>query len=92
MILAGGGYAAFVATRPPTVDAAVQSLTAEELTRALEERRKADALAEEKRKLEVEARRTAEADAEAKRKADEALLAAQQERQKAESELAKLKA
>jgi serine/threonine protein kinase/peptidoglycan hydrolase-like protein with peptidoglycan-binding domain len=92
LILAGGGYAAFVATRPPTVDAAVQSLTAEELTRALEERRKADALAEEKRKLEVEARRTAEADAEAKRKADEALLAAQQERQKAESELAKLKA
>jgi peptidoglycan hydrolase-like protein with peptidoglycan-binding domain len=91
LVLAGGGYGLFVATRPPTVDAAVQSLTAEELTRALEERRKADVLAEEKKKLEEEARRKAEADAEAKHKADEALLAAQQQRQKAEEELAKLK-
>jgi peptidoglycan hydrolase-like protein with peptidoglycan-binding domain len=91
-VLAGGGYGVFVAMRPPTVSTAAQNLTAEELTRALEERHKADALAEEKKKLEEEAQRRAETDAEAKRKADEALLAAQQQRQKAEEELAKLKA
>jgi serine/threonine protein kinase/peptidoglycan hydrolase-like protein with peptidoglycan-binding domain len=91
-ILAGGGYGLFVALRPPTVSTAAQNLTAEELTRALDERRKADSLAEEKKKLEEEAQRQAAVDAEAKRKADETLLAAQQQRQKAEQELAKLKA
>jgi peptidoglycan hydrolase-like protein with peptidoglycan-binding domain len=72
--------------------AAVQSMTAEELSKALEERRKTDAIAAEKKKLEEEAARQAEADAEAKKKADADLAAAQAQRQKAEEELAKLKA
>jgi len=71
---------------------AVQSMTAEELTRALAERQKADVAAAEKKKLEEEAQRQADADANAKKKADEALAAAQQQRQKAEEDLAKLKA
>jgi serine/threonine protein kinase/peptidoglycan hydrolase-like protein with peptidoglycan-binding domain len=70
---------------------AVQTMTAEELSWALEERRKADGLAEEKKKLEEEAARQAAADAEAKRKADEELAAAQQQRQKAEEELVRLR-
>ena len=71
---------------------AVQTMTAEELSWALEERRKADGLAEEKKKLEEEAARQVAADAEAKRKADEELAAAQQQRQKAEEELVRLRA
>ncbi len=74
------------------VGTAVQSLTAEELSRALEQRRQADALAAEKKKLEEEAQHQAAADAEAKSKADEELAAAQQQRMKAEEELARLKA
>jgi peptidoglycan hydrolase-like protein with peptidoglycan-binding domain len=71
---------------------AVQSMTADELTQALEERRKADTAAAEKKKLEEEAQRKADADASAKRQADEALAEAQKQRQQAEAELANLKA
>jgi serine/threonine protein kinase len=88
VMVATGGYFG----RSIFVGTAVQSLTAEQLTRALEERRKADALAAEKKKLEEEAERQATIDAEAKHKADEDLAAAQQQRQKAEEELATLKA
>lgn len=79
-------------TRPIFFGTAVQTMTADELERALDERRKADAAAAEKKKLEEEAARQAQADADAKRKADEALAAAQLQRQQAEQELAKLKA
>lgn len=72
--------------------AAVQTMTADQLSKALEERRKAEALAAEKAKLEEEARLKAVADAEAKRKADDDLAAAQVQRQKAEDELSKLRA
>ena len=77
---------------PAPVGVAVQSLTAEELTQALEERRKADAIAVEKKRLEEDAQRKAAAEAEAKRVADAELEQARQRRQKAEAELAQLRA
>ncbi len=90
--LAGaGGYIAMLG-RPASVDTALQKLTAEELTTALEERRKADALALEKKRLEEDAAGKAAAEAEAKRRADAELQSARQQRQKAEDELARLKA
>jgi serine/threonine protein kinase/peptidoglycan hydrolase-like protein with peptidoglycan-binding domain len=92
LLAAGGGYYAWTTDRPTSVGAAAQRLTVEELTQALEERRKADAAAVEKKRLEEEAERKAEADAEAKRQADAALEKARQERQRAEEELAALKA
>jgi len=86
-----GGY--FVLPlKPTTVKSAVQTPTAEELVKALEERRKTDAAAAEKKRLEDEAERQAARDAENKRKADEELAAAQQQRQKAEEDLVKLRA
>jgi peptidoglycan hydrolase-like protein with peptidoglycan-binding domain len=92
LLAGGGGYYAWTSDRPTSVGAAAQRLTAEELAQALEERRKADAAAAEKKRLEEEAQRKADADAEAKRQADAALEKARQERQKAEEELATLKA
>src|SRR5262249_6209415 len=92
LVLAGGGYFAFTSGARTTVGTAALSLSAEQLEQALAERRKADALAVEKRRLEDEARLKAEADAEAKRQADAELEQAQQARQKAEQELAELKA
>jgi len=72
--------------------AAVQTMTSDELSQALQERRRVEALAAEKTKLEEDARAQAMADAEAKRKADADLATAQAQRRKAEEELAKLKA
>lgn len=92
LVLVAGGLYYLTASRQTSVSTAVQSLTAEQLAQALEERRKADAAAAEKRKLEEEAQRKADADAEAKRQADADLENARRQRQKAEEELAKLKA
>ncbi|MBV8192437.1 MAG: protein kinase [Alphaproteobacteria bacterium] len=92
LLAGGGGYYAWTIDRPSSVDSAARQLTADELVQALEERRKADAAATEKKRLEEEAQRRAEADAEAKRQADAELEKARQERQKAEQELARLKA
>src|SRR5260370_9710363 len=92
LVLAGGGYLAFVRTSHGGVSGAAQVLTAEQLEQALNERRKADALAVEKKRLVEEAQRRVETDAEAKRQADAELEQARQARQKAEQELAQLKA
>jgi peptidoglycan hydrolase-like protein with peptidoglycan-binding domain len=92
VLLAGGGYLAFTANPMPSVSTVALNLSAEQLEEALAERRKADALAAEKRRLEEQARHRAETEAEAKRQADLELENARQARQKAERELAQLKA
>src|SRR5882757_2095319 len=76
----------------PSVSTVALNLSAEQLEEALAERRKADALSAEKRQLEEQARQRAETEAEAKRQADLELENARQARQKAERELAQLKA
>jgi class 3 adenylate cyclase/peptidoglycan hydrolase-like protein with peptidoglycan-binding domain len=92
LLLAGSGYLAFSPNPAPSVSTAAQSLSAEQLEQALAERRTADALAAEKRRLERQAQQRAEAETEAKRQADLELASARQARQKAERELAQLKA
>lgn len=92
VLLAGGGYLAFTTSPSAPVSTAAFTLSAEQLEQALAERRRADALAAEKRQLEAQARQRAEAEAEAKRRADVELATARQARQKAERELAQLKA
>jgi class 3 adenylate cyclase/peptidoglycan hydrolase-like protein with peptidoglycan-binding domain len=92
VLLLGGGYLAFTPNPATSVSTAAQSLSAEQLEQALAERRKADALAMEKRQLEQQAQQRAEAGAELKQQADRELESARQARQKAERELAQLKA
>ena len=92
VLLAGGGYLAFTASPTASVSTAALTLSAEQLEQALAERRRADALAAEKRQLEAQARQRADAEAEAKRRADVELENARQARQRAERELAQLKA
>jgi class 3 adenylate cyclase len=92
VLLAGGGYLAFTANRMTSVSTVALNLSAEQLEQALAERRTADALAAEKRRLEEQAHQKAETEAEAKRQADVELENARQARQKAERELAQLKA
>jgi class 3 adenylate cyclase/peptidoglycan hydrolase-like protein with peptidoglycan-binding domain len=92
VLLAGGGYLAFTANQVTSVSTAALNLSADQLEQALAERRKADALTAEKRQLEEQARQRAETEAEAKRRADGELENARQARQKAERELAQLKA
>jgi len=92
LLLGGAGYLAYQANAPGTASTAALSLSAEQLEQALTERRKADSLAAEKRRLEDEARQKAEAEAAAKRQAEAELEQARQARQKAEAELATLKA
>ena len=92
VLLAGGGYLAFTAHPTAPVSTAALTLSAEQLEQALAERRRADALAAEKRQLEAQARQRADAEAEAKRRADVELETARHARQKAERELAQLKA
>jgi peptidoglycan hydrolase-like protein with peptidoglycan-binding domain len=92
VLLAGGVYLAFTAYPSTSVSTAALTLSAEQLEQALAERRRADALAAEKRQLEAQARQRADAEAEAKRRADVELDNARQARQKAERELAQLKA
>ena len=88
LLLGGGAYVG----RSLLFGTAIRTLTTDELALALEERRKADAAAAEKKSLEEEAGRQAEADAEAKRQADEALAIAKRQREQAERDLAQLKA
>jgi serine/threonine protein kinase/peptidoglycan hydrolase-like protein with peptidoglycan-binding domain len=78
--------------RSPPQTVAVQDLKAEDLQKLLDQRRKADEAAAEKRRLEEEVQRKAEADATTKTTADAELATAQRRRQKAEEELAQLKA
>jgi class 3 adenylate cyclase/peptidoglycan hydrolase-like protein with peptidoglycan-binding domain len=92
VLLAGGGYLAFMANPMTPASVAALTLSAEQLEQALAERRQADALAAEKRQLEEQARQWTETEAEAQRQADLELEAARQARQKAERELAQLKA
>lgn len=92
VLFAGSGYLAFTMGPSASVSTAALTLTAEQLEQALAERRRADALAAEKRQLEAQARQRADAEAEAKRRADVELATARQARQKAERELAQLKA
>jgi class 3 adenylate cyclase/peptidoglycan hydrolase-like protein with peptidoglycan-binding domain len=92
MLLAGGGYLAFTAHPVTPASVAALTLSAEQLEEALAERRQADALAAEKRQLEEQTRQWTEAEAEAQRQADLELETARQARQKAERELAQLKA
>jgi hypothetical protein len=89
LLVSGAGYFAFQAGSGGN---AAYNLTAEQLEQALSERRKADALAAEKKRLVEEAQRKADADAEAKIRADNELEQARQARQKAEQELAQVKA
>ena len=91
ILLAGGGYLAFTANAPTSGSSATLNLSTEQLEQVLAERRKADALVVEKRRLEDEARQRAETDAEAKRQADAQLAQARQALQKAEQELATLR-
>jgi len=92
VLFAGGGYLAFTTNPMAPISTAALTLTAEQLEQALAERRRADALAAEKRQLEAHARQRAEAEAAAKRQADLELANAREARQKAERELAQLKA
>jgi serine/threonine protein kinase/peptidoglycan hydrolase-like protein with peptidoglycan-binding domain len=89
--VAGVSYLLFVSSKPVIEASALQSLTAAQLEQALAERRKADAAAAEKKRLEEEAQRQADADARAKQAADAELAKAQEQRRKAEEELAQLK-
>ena len=97
LILAGGGYV-MLAPKPPAPGAlapqavAVQDMKIEDLERALTERRAADAAAAEKKRLEEAAQKKATDEGAAKQMADAELERAQQLRQKAEEDLAKLRA
>jgi len=92
LVLAGGGWLAFQAGAPGGTGTSTLALSTEQLEQVLAERRKADALAAEKRQLEDTARRKAEAEAETKRQTEAELEQARQARQKAEDDLARLKA
>ncbi|MCA0301290.1 MAG: protein kinase [Proteobacteria bacterium] len=90
MVLGGGGYLAMgerAAPRP----VALQEAKVEDLEKALDARRKADAEAADKRRAEEDAQKQASADADAKRRADDELKQAEDQRQKAEAELARLR-
>jgi tRNA A-37 threonylcarbamoyl transferase component Bud32/peptidoglycan hydrolase-like protein with peptidoglycan-binding domain len=91
LVLGAASYLAWI-NASPTITTAALTLSAEQLEQALGERRKADALAAEKRRLVEEARCRAETEAEANRRAESELQEARLARQKAESELAQLKA
>ena len=99
LLLVGVGYVALApsqapsqASRPAPQGTAIESLKIEDLERVLAERRAADQQAADKRRAEEEAQRKADAEATAKRAADAELEQARINRQKAEEELAKLKA
>lgn len=90
LLLLGAGFA-MIDDKPSRQAVSVQDMKVEELEKALEARRKADAEAAEKRRIEEEAQRKAQADSDAKRAADEELTRAEAQRQQAEQELARLK-
>ncbi|MBN9537255.1 MAG: protein kinase [Alphaproteobacteria bacterium] len=92
LLLAGGGTYFVTTFRPSSPALSLQDLRTEDLERLLAERRAAEAAAVEKRRLEEEAMRRAEADTAAKRQADANLQQAQQQLEKAEQELLRLRA
>ena len=92
VLLAAGSYLAFNADRMTAVRTAAFTFSADQLELALAERRKADALVEEKRRLQEEARRATESEAAARRHTDMELESARQARQQAERDLAQVKA
>jgi hypothetical protein len=92
LLLIGTGWLVYRTQGPPTAETTALALSTEQLEQVLAERRKADALAADKRRLEDEARQKAEAEAETKRQAEEDLQRAREARQKAEEELERLKA
>ena len=91
-VVAGGAYYMISSEQRGFFTKPVQSLTAEELEQVLAERRKADVAAAEKKRLEDEAQRQVDIDAKAKAAADAELAKAQEQRRKAEEELATLRA
>lgn len=92
LLLAGGGAYFVMTSRPSAPVLSLQDLRTEDLERLLAERRAAEAAAAEKRRLEEEAMRKAAADTAAKRQADADLQRAQQQLEKAEQELVRLRA
>ena len=92
LLLVAGGYMALRDDTPTIAVATAPGVTARQLEEALEERRRADALVAEMRELEQEARQKAEAEAKANRQAEAALGRARAARQKAEDDLARLRA
>jgi peptidoglycan hydrolase-like protein with peptidoglycan-binding domain len=97
LLLVGAGYFTFAgkpapapqAASPPAV--ALENMKVEELEKVLEARRLAEAKAAEKRRAEEEAQRKAAEDSEANRQAGEDLRRAEAQRQRAETELARLR-
>ncbi|SJZ30381.1 Putative peptidoglycan binding domain-containing protein [Enhydrobacter aerosaccus] len=89
-LLGGGGYFA-LAPKTPSQNS-LQDLKVEDLERVLAERRAADAAAAEKKRMEEEAARKAAADTAAKQAADAELEKARQDRERAEAQLAQMKA
>lgn len=81
-----------LAPKPSPKSVVLQDLKIDDLEKVLAERRVAAAAAAEKARLEENAQRKTENDAASKRAADTELAQAQAERQKAQEELARLKA
>jgi serine/threonine protein kinase len=90
VVLLAGGYVALAPRLGPSTS--LQDMKTEDLARILAERQKAEAEAAEKRRLEEEAQKKAAADAAAKAAADAEVVRAEAARQKAEEELARLRA
>jgi class 3 adenylate cyclase/uncharacterized protein (DUF302 family) len=91
VMLAAAGYRTF-APQPAATVAELNELKADDLERLLAERRTADAAIAEKKRLEEEARARAEAESASARQAEAAVKKAEEDRQEAEADLAKLKA
>ncbi len=89
--LGGGGWLLMRGDRAAPTPVALQEAKVEDLEKALEARRKADAEAADKRRVEEAAQKQAAADAAAKSRADDELKQAEDQRQKAEAELARLR-
>lgn len=92
LLFAVGGYLTFAGDPMTPVRVAARTLSADQLELALAERRKADVLQSEKRQLQEQARQMDEAESAARQQADTELESARQARQKAERDLAELKA
>jgi class 3 adenylate cyclase/uncharacterized protein (DUF302 family) len=90
LVLSTFGYRALFSSSQPGI-VQLQELKAEDLERLLAERRNADAAMAEKKRLEDEAKARAEAETATMRQAEAALRKAQEDRQRAEADLVKLR-
>ena len=90
LLLGVGGYF-MVPGKPPPQTVVLQDMKIEELEKVLQARRAADAEAAERRRVEEAAQHRAAAESDSKRKADDELAKAEEQRQKAEAELVKLR-